>query len=256
MMFYHTGNIFQSFDLNTGAGQDVYDLAYYGYLSPVILISYLLPFMTMKTYIMSAAMICVFVSTALIYKWFVVKYSPRTAVICALLFELASPMLLQSHRHTMFILYMPFLILALMGVEKYIRTGQRLQFVLCTFLMIMCNFFFAVSACVAVGVFSVYTIKVEMAGEPEKKKVAELGKVFGNGCIAVLMSQILLLPVMSLMIESRRANATHYSLSELIIPDLTNGSILFGGHYVLLTAGTHAADAGGRMRREEGAGDL
>lgn len=42
-LFYETGKLLPDFALNLGGGQNIYNLSYYGFLSPVILISYLLP---------------------------------------------------------------------------------------------------------------------------------------------------------------------------------------------------------------------
>ena len=51
-LFYDTGDIFPSFAPNLGAGENIYDFAYYGLYNPLILISYLLPFVQMADYIM------------------------------------------------------------------------------------------------------------------------------------------------------------------------------------------------------------
>ena len=42
--FYDTGELFPEFAANLGAGQNIYHYSYYGLYSPVILVSYLLPF--------------------------------------------------------------------------------------------------------------------------------------------------------------------------------------------------------------------
>ena len=49
-LFYKTGNLIPSFSFNYGGGQNIFNLSYYGFLSPIILPSYLLPFVSMKTY--------------------------------------------------------------------------------------------------------------------------------------------------------------------------------------------------------------
>ena len=50
--FYATGKIFPEFAPNLGGGQNIYHFAYYGLYSPLILPSYLLPFVKMSDYIM------------------------------------------------------------------------------------------------------------------------------------------------------------------------------------------------------------
>ena len=43
-LFYDSGDIFPSFAFNLGAGENIYNISYYGLFNPIILISYLLPF--------------------------------------------------------------------------------------------------------------------------------------------------------------------------------------------------------------------
>ena len=43
-LFYHTGDIFPDFMMNLGAGQNIYNISYYGLLNPIVLLSFLFPF--------------------------------------------------------------------------------------------------------------------------------------------------------------------------------------------------------------------
>ena len=52
-LFYETKQLIPSFSFNIGAGENIFYLSYYGLLSPIILISYLLPMISMSTYIMA-----------------------------------------------------------------------------------------------------------------------------------------------------------------------------------------------------------
>ena len=51
--FYETGSLFPEFAANIGGGQNIYNFSYYGLLSPVILPSYLFPFVEMGDYMLS-----------------------------------------------------------------------------------------------------------------------------------------------------------------------------------------------------------
>ena len=68
-LFYKTLNLFPSFALSIGAGQNIYNFSYYGLLNPLLLISYLLPFVSMKDYIITLNGI-IFISTGLISYYF------------------------------------------------------------------------------------------------------------------------------------------------------------------------------------------
>ena len=49
--FYATGNLFPDFAWNLGGGQNIYRFAYYGLLSPTMLLSYLFPFIPMDLWV-------------------------------------------------------------------------------------------------------------------------------------------------------------------------------------------------------------
>ena len=60
-LFYKTHKLIPNLALNLGSGQNIYNYAYYGFLSPIILISYLLPFISMKVFIQISSIIIVYI---------------------------------------------------------------------------------------------------------------------------------------------------------------------------------------------------
>ena len=68
-LFYKTGKLIPSFASNIGGGQNIYNFSYYGFLSPLILPSYLLPFVGMEQYLMAISILCVLASVILLYHW-------------------------------------------------------------------------------------------------------------------------------------------------------------------------------------------
>lgn len=118
--FYATGKIFPEFAPNLGGGQNIYHFAYYGLYSPLILPSYLLPFVKMSDYIMVISITGLTVSVLLFYYWLKSrKMDTGVAFIISLMFLLAGPMIGQYSGQIMFVDYMPFLCLALIGVDRY-----------------------------------------------------------------------------------------------------------------------------------------
>ena len=67
--FYETGKLIPNFTFNYGGGQNIYNISYYGYLSPIVLLSYLLPFISMTNYIIVANIVIILLSIFLFYKW-------------------------------------------------------------------------------------------------------------------------------------------------------------------------------------------
>ena len=120
--FYATGNLFPEFAANIGGGQNIYNFSYYGLYSPLILPSYFLPFVKMSDYIMAVSIFCLVADLLLFYKWLRGnEISKGNACLTSVLFLLAGPMIFHSYNQVMFVDYMPFLILGLLGVDRYFK---------------------------------------------------------------------------------------------------------------------------------------
>ena len=50
-LFYSTHSLFPNFAFNLGGGQNIYYLSYHGLFNPIIILSYLFPFIKMVDYI-------------------------------------------------------------------------------------------------------------------------------------------------------------------------------------------------------------
>lgn len=119
--FYDTGDFFPEFALNIGGGQNIYHFAYYGLYSPVFWLSYLLPFVNMSDYLIAASVTCLASAAVMFYCW--LRRHGFSQAICfgtALMFLLAGSMIYQSYNQVLFILYMPFLCMALWGVDLFL----------------------------------------------------------------------------------------------------------------------------------------
>lgn len=127
--FYATGKLFPEFAANLGGGQNIYHFAYYGLYSPLILPSYLLPFVKMSDYIMAVSITGLTASVLLFYYWLKSrKTDAGTAFILSLMFLLAGPMIGQYSGQIMFVDYMPFLCLAFIGVDRYFEQEKKWPF--------------------------------------------------------------------------------------------------------------------------------
>jgi uncharacterized membrane protein YfhO len=145
MHFYETKDLLPNFAFNIGSGQNIYNFSYYGFLSPYILLSYLLPFVKMIDYIIILNIIIVIVSAYLFYKWLIMnQFNEKISFITSILFLLAAPLIFHSHKHFMFINYMPFLIMALMGIDYYFKNNRKALFIVSIFLTIMTSYYYSV----------------------------------------------------------------------------------------------------------------
>ena len=230
--FYETGTIFNNFAPNLGDGQNIYYLSYYGYLSPIIMVSFLLPFVPMKVYIEFISIVSMIASGVLFYLWMRKKYNSKLSLVSSLMFIAASPLLFHSHRHIMYTCYMPFLILAFGEIDKKFsnikETKISWKFIIYTFLIITSNYFFSVSALFALCIYELHSIAINNKGKKIKKEIKKnVVQFIIEIMTAVFMSAILLLPTMSVILNGRSKSNVSISLLNLIVPNLDFDNVFY-----------------------------
>ena len=221
--FYATGKIFPEFAPNLGGGQNIYHFAYYGLYSPLILPSYLFPFVKMSDYIMVISIIGLTVSVLLFYYWLKSrKMDTGVAFIISLMFLLAGPMIGQYSGQIMFVDYMPFLCLALIGVDRYFEKEKSGLFTVSVFLMIMTSFYFSIGGMLALVLYGLHRYFEQREG----CRVTVRGFLVDGLCfvrpmiLAVLMSSFFLVPTV-LALAGGRSKGQNISLTTLFVPQIT-----------------------------------
>lgn len=230
MLFYKTGNIFPNFALNIGGGQNIFYLAYYGLFSPIILLSYLLPFVPMSVYIIITSLVLGIISIVLFYVFIKsFKFERNLCLFLTLMFALATPLLFHSHRHIMFVNYMPFLLMGLMGVNRYFESGKRGLLIISIFFMIMTSYFYSVSGIICITIYAIYVYK-------DNNFIKDGLKYAFNIVISILMSAFLLFPVIYALKNGRADSLAHVSLLQAIIPKINLEFILYSPYSLGLTS--------------------
>ena len=222
-LFYDSHKLFFDYAPNIGNGQNIYYLSYYGYLSPIVLLSYLLPFIPMKVYIEIVSIVGLIISACTFYYWIRKKYDSKLSLIISLVFAASSPLLFHSHRHIMFISYMPFLILCFNEIDKNFKLKNpaiNYRLILFIFLVIMSNYFFAVSALFSLSIYEIYKISNKYKLKDKKKIINECLLFLISCSIAVLMSSVLLLPTLSVLLNGRAKSNVDVSLISLFLPGI------------------------------------
>lgn len=236
-LFYKTLNIFPDFALNLGSGQNIYNYSYYGLFNPVIIISYFLPFISMKSYIQISSILLVYSSVILFYYFLRRnKVNENVSLLSSVVFLTASPLLFHSHRHIMFMNYMPFLILALIGVDKYFEKDNSKLLCISTVLIILMSYYYSIPAIISIVIYGVYKyIKLN------KKITVKL--FFKDGfrflipiMIAILISCILLIPTFYAILIGRLPNDINISLSDLLVPRINVKYLMYNAYGVGLTS--------------------
>lgn len=236
-LFYDTGNLFPQFAPNLGAGQNIFYFAYYGLLSPIILFSYLLPFIEMSNYIIISTIITGILSIFLFYKWLKNNgYNTTICLVVTFLFLCAAPLIFQSHRHVMFINYMPFLILGLMGVDKHFKENKSYLLILSTFLIIMTSYFYSVGSIFCLVIYGIYTY-LKTNNKPNLKSFIKAAIKFAIPIIiSIMMAAILLYPVIYALLSGRVHGNVPINIGELITPNFGLEYLLYSPYSVGLTA--------------------
>jgi uncharacterized membrane protein YfhO len=200
--FYETGSLFPDVAWNLGGGQNIYNFAYYGIYSPVILLSFLLPFVRMDNYIMAGSIAGYAVSAALFYRWLMNKKIARgNGFLVAVMFALAAPLLFHSHNQLMFVNYMPFLCLAFMGCDRYFEKKKRGLLIFSVTAMILTSFYFSIGgmAALCLYVLGEYVIKGKI-----RQGLSFLGNLF----LSIALSGFLLVPAAAAIVQGRGESST------------------------------------------------
>ena len=221
--FYATGKLFPEFAANLGGGQNIYHFAYYGLYSPLILPSYLLPFVKMSDYIMAVSITGLTASVLLFYYWLKSrKTDTGTAFILSLMFLLAGPMIGQYSGQIMFVEYMPFLCLALIGVDRYFEQEKSGLFTVSVFLMIMTSFYFSIGGMLSLVLYGLHRYFEQREGNRVTvRSFLRDGLCFVRSLIlAVLMSGFFLVPT-ALALTGGRSKEQNTSFASFFIPQIT-----------------------------------
>ena len=242
MLFYNTGDLFPDFAFNIGGGQNIFYFAYYGLLSPIILVSHLFPFIPMSFYIPFIMLVIGVISIYLFYKWIKgFDFDRKLIFILTLMFAMAGPLLFHCHRHVMFVSYMSFLLLGLIGVRRYFADNKKGLMIISVFLMIMTSYYYSVGGILCLTLYGIY----EYWKKNDKfvlKDFALKGFKFALFIITgVLMAGVLLLPVIYALMNGRGESFGGVSLLEALTPGINLNFLLYKSYSVGLLGITFIA---------------
>ena len=213
--FYETKQLIPEFLFNIGGGQNIYNFVYYGFLSPFFLLSYFLPFVDMTTYIMVVSVVCYLVSGQLFYFFFKRHFEERLSFWTTIIFSTLAPLTFHFHHHIMFVWYIPFFILALLGLERLFDKKKSGLFIISTFFIIMTNYYYSVGCLVFLFVYAIYLLL-----KKDKWSWKEFFRTVYLFAIPVLLSAVIILPTAYTLFGSGRSMGHVETLQNLIIPSL------------------------------------
>lgn len=235
-LFYSTKDLLPDFILNIGNGQNIYNLAYYGFLSPITIISYLLPTVDMNTYITISTILTTIISTILLYTFLrKQKFTSEVSLISSVLFITSSCVSFHTHRHVMFINYLPFLILGLFGVDKKLTSNKGWLLTLSVFLMIMTSFYFSVGGILTLIIYGYYKYLRSIKKVTLKSLLPVSVSLLTPVIIGIFLSGILTIPTFMTLITNRETTNTIITLKDLFNIN-TPSNYLYSSYGIGLTA--------------------
>lgn len=235
-LFYQTKDIFPDFAFHIGAGQNIYHFAYYGLLNPIILLSYLLPHVSMMNYVMISTFLLIATSVCLFYRF--LRHHEENETICffcSFLFLAATPMLFHLHRHIMFINYMPFLIMGFFGVDRYFEQKKGWLLTLSVFFMLLMSFYFAVGGIIALVIYGIYVYCKRNEHITIKSFLKDGFRFLLPIILGILCSCILIVPTFYVILSGRGATTVTISLKDIFLPKINLDYILYRSYSVGLT---------------------
>ena len=216
--FYTNHKLVPEIFYNLGAGQNTFNISYYGLLSPIILISYLLPFISMRNYIIGSSIILLLTTIILFYKWIRNNFNSKYSFLLTLLFMFSSPIFFHFHRQIMFVNYLPFLLLSLINIDK----NNKFWLVISIFLMIMTSYYFSVVGIITIVIYYIY----KNFDKSFKDKI----KIFIPIVISILLAAILLIPTLDSILSNRLEVSSNINILKLFIPNFNYSSVLYSSY--------------------------
>lgn len=235
MLFYNTKNILPSFAFNIGAGENIFNFSYYGFLSPMTLLSYLFPFIKMIDFIQIYMILSTILSIIFIYYFLRKKYDENYSFVGSLLFLVSGPLIFQTARHIMFINYMPFLLLSLISADIYFEKNKKSPLILFVFLLIMSSYYYSIPSIICIILYSIYEY-IERNEFDFKKIIKYEIKLISLIIVSIMISMVLLLPTLY-AIKNGRADITEkVNLISTLIPKFNITETLYNAYSIGTTS--------------------
>ncbi|MGI6324481.1 MAG: YfhO family protein [Bacilli bacterium] len=227
-LFYKYKILLPQFTFHIGTGQNFFNLAYHGLLSPWILLSYLLPFISMVDYISLVGFISFILIGFLMYYWLIINsYSKKVAICVALIAMFSGPISFHAHRHYMFISFIPFVIFGLIGIDYYFKKQVKSLFIIGVALSILTSFFYMPSFSMVFFIYTIYKYLLEHKILKIKDLFHAELKIGWMYIIGVLISCALIVPVIITILSNRGSINSGINIKTLFFPNFNLGYMLY-----------------------------
>lgn len=232
--FLETGELMPDW-CSLGSGTNFYTLSYYGFLRPDVLISFFFPDIPMEIFIQGYAILEMIAGSWLLYWWLQKKGIPESLCFTVGFLYLTSNCMFQAHRQIMFISYLPFLILALICVDRLLQENtsrSSRHFPVCTGLslsicMIILHSFYFFPACFV----CILLYFLQLDNRPEKRPWLPF---LCSVTAGVSLSMVSLLPTALTILENKK-DVKSASIREIFTVNPSLNTLLYSPYGCGLT---------------------
>lgn len=207
-LFYKSGDLFPDFASNLGGGANIFAFSYYGLFRPDVLIGYLLPNVDMSVITIDYMILMMSLGACLNYIWLRKKSYPSS--ICAFVSFLlvCSSFFFHAHKQIMFVNFIPYLIMALMSIDYYLKKNKSSFLIISIFLIILHSYFFSIAAIIICSIY--YLIELQKSEKLSLQRFIQKDvlKFAGSMIIAILLAAALLVPTALVILENSKSVAS------------------------------------------------
>lgn len=233
-LFYSSGNVFPDFAFHLGGGANIYAFSYYGLFRPDVLIAYLLPNVDMMTIILDYMILMMSLGGCLCYIWLRKKAYPRSICMLASILLLCSSFFYQAHKQIMFVNYIPFLFMAFLSIDYYIKKQKSTWIIVSILLIILHSYFFSIAAMIICCIYYLYELNLVEKLTIKRLFKKDICKFASSIMIAIMIACILLIPTAFVILENTKSVA-ETNATDLLTVSLNLKGLLYNRYGCGLT---------------------
>lgn len=235
-LFYETGNPFPQFAAELTGGQNIWNFSYYGLYNPLFAPSYLLPFVSMVDYVQAISFVGQTLSGLLCYKWLRGHFHAKQSLFGAVVFALAVSVIHQYCAQIMFVDYMPFLLMTLLGYDSYCKNKRYGLMMWGVVLMILTSFYYAIASLLVLVIYAAGDWKWHKGEEPICFSfVRHMWLRLYPAVLGGFLAMFYLIPTAFSLLSQREGNS-FIGLRKLLIPSFSIIKLLYHPYGVGVSA--------------------
>ncbi|MDR3116882.1 MAG: YfhO family protein [Bifidobacteriaceae bacterium] len=236
-LFYNSAKLIPEFIPNLGGGQDAFNYTYYGLFNPLILPFFALPWLSGYHYMVILMVIIALSIGALTYWWLKSRFSSCFTAIATTCVLFASCIYYNICSQYIFIDYIPFLLISLIGVDRLIYKKKFLTLIVGITLISLTNFVSLFPCCLIIGLWTIFvfaekndTLKNNVLNI--KHLFLSIGQVILCAITSFCLTAFILFPTANCVLQTRSNTKTSFSLFDLFFPSLYFFPALGKGLYI------------------------